>query len=363
MAKEATKEVTQETDSTFGEHTTLEELVEKAPVHQIGGQPKAEEVPVEKTESPKEGEEVKEEGKEAETTDTEGESKEEVKVELPFTEEDVFKHYPVYAEYKKAYDNRESWNRTLKQKSQINKYLDGLSEEQQEILRSRTLPFVYGEEKLPDTPTELIKDVQEKVTAQLPSEIKYEDEDGIEVRIPREEYLKQFDVKGMIGNAVKMVMPDVGMMRKKLTEAGERVKELEGINMAIGIRSGEIELERLWDKHPELAPTKLRDDESIAEILDRIMIEEHPEHSLFLKLKALQTFRKENNVTIDGAYNAIYGKSAVVAKQEKEAKEQIEKNQKEVQSESPGKPTTPSEKEQIISEFGSDYETINDMFK
>jgi len=363
MAEEAKKETPAEETtaaqdtSGFAEQTTLDDLVDKATVHVRQKEIKTEE---EVTESPKEGEEGK--SKEAQTADEKVESTEEVQV--PFTEEEVAKHYPQYEEYKKAFENRESWNRTLKQKSQLSKFLDGLSEEQQEILRSRTLPYVYGEEKLPDTPEALVKELVEKVTSGVPDYIIAKDEDDIEVKIPRDEYLKQFNVSKMVSEAVKMAVPDVGVVRKKLIEANQKLKEMEQSTRVLQERSGEIEIERLWNLHPELKPSKVRDDETIPEVLERIMLEDNPEYPLFLKLKALNTFKNENGTTIDGAYNAVYGKSAIVEKLEKEAKEQIKKNQEQATSEIPGQKVTPSEKDKLMDEFGNPvYEKIDQMFK
>lgn len=260
-----------------------------------------------------------------------------------------------YAEWKKAFENRESWQKSLKQKSQAMKWWSELSEEQQAVITTRMMPYVYKQEQIPDTPDDLVEQVVGKVEGDIPEylsvKLEYYDE---EVKIPKEQYAPI--IQNLVKKALKETYPELNVVRKdyaKLKEdmdnASQYVGELERQN-------GEITLNYFAVNYPDAIPQR-NDGESAAQAIMRVLEsgDDHPEYNKVVRIQAAANLRSENikkgnAIPFEKAFETLYGVDVRRAAQEKKAKEQIAEKQAKSQAEEPGR-ATPDDPNAYINEL------------
>jgi hypothetical protein len=307
------------------------------------------EVPADKELPPKPEEPAEE--KEVETKPDDS-PKEEVKAEEKETappelteEQKAWKH---------AYDSREKWETTLKQKSQAFSWWEKLTDEQKELVQPKLMNLVYGKEKIPDTPAEVVSETVDRVKALIPEKISYTDSEGYENIIPRDKVVESIGLNKIIGEAVKQVVPDVGTLRGEHQALVENHKKLEAERDDLKVSFILMRLQALTAKHPEIEITPIKENEPIIERIQRVQEAgtTHPEYAILARIQAVSDATLKYNVDEEAAWNILYGHTDLKEKKKKEAEEAVKAEQEKIQPEKPGKTVQPSPKEKFFKETG-----------
>lgn len=354
----------------FVETVSIDDIVNDAKLFRTDGTQIEPQQPTAPVETPKPGEpqpDKKEEPKTEVKADTSPAPAQQVVTSKPEGEE-LSEEFKLW---KKAYENREGWEKTLKQKSQAIAKLQNLSPEQQEIVFAKIMPFVYGDEKIPDTPEELISEAVGKLKDTIPDQITLKDEDGLDVIVDKKHYEPM--IKKAAGEIIRRYLPELGSIRSdylKLNGEFDKVRQ-EAHNLAM--MNGEIILDHFGQQYPDSLPTKVNDKERPSEALRRVLEtgEDHPEYYKVLRCKAAAELRSDKlqtgkNATFQECYELLYGTEFRKAKQQEQIKKEITEKQQAVQPESPGQAVQRSEADKIMDEvFGgeSHEEAVNKFFK
>jgi hypothetical protein len=283
----------------------------------------------EKVEKPEEKPgEVKDDKAGEKKTDTTGES-------APPKEEDVFEKFPEAKQWKDRYDNYDQWEKMLRQRAQAIAYIEKLPDEQKEIVFNKLLPFAYGKEELPKTPTELVDDVMKNISLE---DFKFEDEDGLEVSVTKDRILPQ--VKKAVELTLNSAVPEMAAIRKELFDTKAELKKAQENGLVSQTRLGEVELENLVSKHEGINLTRVKNEngetESILEAVNRIgSVDNHPERGKLLKLQAIGQLADRMGWKPDRAYEELFGTEERLTKEKKRTEETIAKNQQEATQETP----------------------------
>jgi len=284
--------------------------------------------PEEGTEEPKEQSSdeptTKEEPQEPDVT-AEEEPEEEGLTEERFGE--LVQKFPELKEYRDSFNNYNTWEKKLRQKSQAISYLKKLQEESPEkieLLVNKISPYMYGKEELPQAPSELVDGIMEKVEL---SDLKFVDDDEFEIQVGREK-LKPI-VRNAIENALNTAVPEMAALRSKLSELSKERDELDSNYKASMMRQGEMEMEQLASKHQMLNVKRL-EDETLLEAVNRIQEagEDHPEFNKLSKWSAIGNEAQARGWTLDKAFKSLYGEDERKTIEENLKKETAAKNQK-----------------------------------
>jgi len=341
----------QETDSLFDDKT-LDQVIEESDVYVKGEkvEPKTEE-----TEKPEKEPEVKEEKAGEEKADTDGEP------ETPNMEE-LFTKYPDLKKYKDVHDDYQNWEKSLRQRAQAIAYIEKLPDEQKELVFNKLLPYAYGKEELPKTPVELVDDVMKNI---LLEDFKFEDADGLEVTVTKDQILPQ--VKKAVELTLNNSVPEMAAIRKELLDTKEALKKAQENGTVYQTRLGEVELETLVKNHEGINLTRVKDDESILDAVNRIAEagETHPEHRKLLKLQAIGQLADRMGWKPDKAYSYLYGDEERLTKEKKRTENTILKNQQEATQETPsGEQPKPKEDwEEVMTDVGRRQREVEKIMK
>lgn len=376
MEKEAAKTKDQEiADSVaeFVETVDLEDIIAESDVYGPDGQkiePKKEEPQADEADPEKPQPDQKE--TEPKKADAEKPEEPEKKPEQTVVSKPEGDDLPEeYRLWKKAWENREDWEKKLKQKSQGIAKLQNLTPEQQEIIFAKLMPFVYGEEKIPDTPEELVTEAIGKINDLIPEQLTLQDEDGIDVIVTKEHY--EPIVKKAAGEILKRYLPELSSIRSDYQKLNDDYQQAVDQANKLSIMNGEIILDNFGAQYPDSLPTPVNDDERPSQALRRVMEsgDDHPEYFKVLRCKAAAELRGEymkngKNTTFQEAYDKLYGTEYRKAKQKEQIDKELAEKQKKVQPETPGQAVEKSEADKIVEEvFGgeSHEEAVSKYFR
>lgn len=217
-----------------------------------------------------------------------------------------------YAEWKKAFENRESWQKSLKQKSQAMKWWSELSEEQQAVITTRMMPYVYKQEQIPDTPDDLVEQVVGKVEGDIPEylsvKLEYYDE---EVKIPKEQYAPI--IQNLVKKALKETYPELNVVRQDYAKLKEDMNNASQYVGELERQNGEITLNYFSVNYPDAIPQR-NDGESAAQAIMRVLEsgDDHPEYNKVVRIQAAANLRSENikkgnAIPFEKAFETLYG--------------------------------------------------------
>lgn len=357
MADEVKKEEFDESVSEFVDTVSLEDIISEAEVHYPEGQePKKPEPTEQKADDSKE-EPTTEKKEEAPESKADADKPEQQEVSKPKPDEELPEEQQLW---KKAWENREEWEKTLKQKSQAIAKLQKLSPDQQELLYAKVMPYVYGEEKIPDTPDELIVEAVGKLGDIIPENITLQDEDGVDVIVSKEHY--EPIVKKAAGEIIKRYLPELTSIRSDYQKLNDDYSKAVEETHQLATLNGEIVLDHFGQQYADALPTKVNDKERPSQALRRVMEsgDDHPEYYKVLRCKAAAELRGEmlqkgKDVSFQNAFEILYGTDYRKAKQKEQIDKEIIEKQKEVQPESPGQAVQKSEADTIVEEvFGGE---------
>lgn len=357
----------------FVETVDLEDIINEADVYGPDGQkiePKKEQPQPEKADPEKPQQEPKETEPKQADAEKPGEPEKEPDQTVVSKPEgdDLPEEYKLW---KKAWENREDWETKLKQKSQAIAKLQKLTPEQQEIIFAKLMPFVYGEEKIPDTPEELVTEAVGKISDLIPDQITLQDEDGVDVIVSKEHY--EPIIQKAAGELLKRYLPELGSIRSDYQKLNSDYQNAVSEVNKLASMNGEIILDNFGKQYPNSLPTPMNEKERPSQAVRRVMEagDDHPEYYKVLRCKAAAELRGEylkngKDITFQEAYDKLYGTEYRKAKQQEQIDTELAEKQKKVQPERPGQAVQKSEADKIVEEvFGgeSHEEQVSKFFR
>ena len=261
--------------------------------------------------------------------------------------------------WKKAFENKEKWNKTYQQRSMADSFMSKLTDEQLERVLPRVMPLVHGQEQLPENIDDVVSDTLTKLD--IPDHLTLKDEDfDEEINVPKEVYEPL--LKKVAENVIKNILPELPVLRNKAKEYEEKMTEMDAYVKNIQVENGRILLDSFSREYPDAIPERLNDSESAAEAVDRIMqTPDHPEYGKYEKIEQAGVYRlkqieKGNKISFTQAYERLFGTSIRSERLESEAKKNLEKRKEGVNPESPGKPVPKDENADLYNYVGSSHE-------
>ena len=274
-----------------------------------------------------------------------------------------------YAEWKKAFENRDSWQKSLKQKSQAMKWWSELSEEQQAVVTTRVMPMVYKQEQVPDTPDDLVEQVIGKIEGEIPEFLMGKvDEYEEEVKIPREQY--DPIIKNLVKKALKETYPELNVVRQDYAKLKEDMTNSNAYVQDLERQNGEVTLNFFAMNFPAAIPQQ-NEGENPAQAIMRVLEsgDEHPEYNKVVRIQAAANLRSEaikkgNTIAFEKAFETLYGVDERRAAQEKKARAKIQEKQSQTQAEEPGR-ATPDDPNAFIDKLlpNTQERHVDDIFR
>lgn len=271
-------------------------------------------------------------------------------------------------EVKKYYDDREKWERKLKQKAMGISFLKDIRPDQEELLMARLQPFIAQQEQLPETPDDLITDAVNRVKDILPETIKHVDADGYEVEVPQDKIMPH--VQKVIGAVLKSYLPELSVLRNGNKDMQEKMTEYQTQIQTMEQANGMLVLESFFSKNPQHKPTLLNDDESSVEALLRIEESgyDHPEYDKYLKFQAAGELAKKSlttpkPLTFEQAWERLYGKIDRDQQLKQEAARKTKEAQQQPTSETPGESVPPNPDAEVLAKVPESHmDKVNKLF-
>lgn len=296
-----------------------------------------------------ESDEDKEDSKEApESTDLEN-SKEETQAEL--TEEQQA--------WKKAFDNRESWNKTYKERSMADSFLAKMNDEQLASFLPHIMPFVHGHTEIPKDFDNVVDDVLKGID--IPESLTFKDEEFEEdIQIPKELYMPviQKAVKNAIQNSVK----ELPGLRQEYAQMREQVETAKEYVQTVERQNGELIINYFAEKYPGSIPDSVNEEETPAQAVMRVLEagDEHPEFVKVLRIQQASDFRSKRmqegkTVSFENAYETLFGIEHRRKQQEAKAKKDAEDRQAKIKAEKTGREVTPDPNDHLYKYVGNSH--------
>lgn len=249
----------------------------------------------------------------------------------------------------KAFDNREQWERTLKQRSQAIAFLEKIDPEKFDLIVPQILPYAYSQKKLPEAPADLVDEVMKDLSIpSLKKQIKLEDwgNEAVEAAFSEEELAPH--IKSTVKQVLNKVFPELPVLRERVRELSEQHKQSDDYVKYLENQNGELILSTFLAGHNDMVPQKVNEAESDIEALVRVgeSGEDHPEYWKYIRIKAAADLRADKlkegkNLSYEQAYKLLYGASDAKAKRAEEITTKIVNGQKEPQQEPPGERVPP----------------------
>lgn len=263
----------------------------------------------------------------------------------------------------KAYDNMTAWEKNLKEKSQAISLLKNLNPEQERLLVTQLKPYVDSKADIPGATEDLINPILDDL--QIPESIAYktEDEDGLEmdINIPREQFLPV--VKTAVTKAIEKLVPEVAL----LSDYQKKLEDSLKANDSLLQQNGELVINHFFSKHSEFMLKESKEGELPSQTLFRIYEsgEDHPQYrdakNLMDRFEAAGSLSEKNKISMDQAWEQLYGKSDREKKRKEEADKSILESQSQAQQERPKSKQMNSENEGRPAVSYTEY--IEDVFK
>ena len=228
-------------------------------------------------------------------------------------------------EFRRAYEEREKWQRNLTQRSQLDRWFQNLPPEKQDAFLARAIADVDSQ-KEPDA-IEAPKD---------PVKLMLEDDDGfeyeIEVKPDTEEFkrLEEYFEKRFMAK-YKDAFTELKQHQEKLQQFQQEVEQYQR-------RVGQQKALDFLGKHPELGLQLPNKDVDLEQFIGEIVASgpTHPQYEAAMRVINLAQIAMQNGWDLEKAYEYMYGDFIKKQNQAKAIETQARQNQKGARREAPG---------------------------
>lgn len=238
-----------------------------------------------------------------------------------------------------ALKQKENWEKSFTQKSQVVNFVDRLPEEQRGKVMNKILAMAYGKEKVED----FLKDAPEKLYITLKDEDGYDNGYEINLGNPDDPLVKE-----LFPAFEQIFLKKYDKTFKDLQEAYGKLGDYESRAAAAQEEAGEVAVRNWTKEHPEFQ-ISLNEGENLKQKMSDILVagEAHPDYKKVERLITIARKAQENNLSFEQAYDILYG--GIVQKSKQTAKtQQIKQNAPDREPPGSRQPVPMTERERML---------------